>query len=82
MAKISLDVLIVSKMPFLRDSALEKELHQITRLLYNVESSQNYFLATEVIDLNRFRIIRKPNKVREALSKLVSKPFVFICNKN
>ncbi len=82
MAKISRDVLIVSKLPYLSDSALEIELHRITRLLLNVESSQNYFLATEIIDLPRYRIIRKPLKVKEALHTHEAKPFVFICNKN
>lgn len=61
---------------------MELELHRITRLLHDVESSQDYFLATEIIDLPRYRIIRKPLKVKEALHRNADKPFVFICNKN
>lgn len=82
MAKISRDVLIVSKLSYLSDSALEMELHRITQLLLDVESSKNYFLATEIIDLPRYRIIRKPQKVKDALPSHAARPFVFICNKN
>jgi hypothetical protein len=82
MAKISRDVLIVSKLSYLSDSALEMELDRITRLLYDVESSESYYQAIEIIDLPRYRIIRKPLKVKEALHRQSTKPFVFICNKN
>lgn len=82
MAKVSRDVLIVSKTSYLSDVAMEMELHRITRLLHTVESSQSHLLATEILDLPRFRIIRKPLKVQEALLRQPMKPFVFICNKN
>ena len=82
MAKISRDVLIVSKLSYLSNSALEIELDRITRLLYNVETSQNYYQAIEIIDLPRYRIIKNPLKVKEALHRQPAKPFVFICNKN
>ena len=82
MAKVSRDVLIVSKTSYLSDVALEMELHRITRLLHHVESSQNYLLATEILDLPRFRVIKKPLKVKEALLRQPMKPFIFISNKN
>ena len=82
MAKISRDVLIVSKLSYLSNSALEMELDRITRLLSTVETSENYYQAIEIIDLPRYRIIRNPLKVKEALHRRPTKSFVFICNKN
>jgi hypothetical protein len=35
-----------------------------------------------LIDLNRFRIIRKPHLIIKAIRQRELKPFQFICNKN
>lgn len=36
----------------------------------------------EVLDLQRYRLIRKPNKVHQAMKERANEPFVFIVGKN
>lgn len=83
MANVSRDVLIVSRLSGISEKALEHEYRQISQLLYSVETVQNICNTTEVLDVARYKIIRKPHKVREALERRqVSKPFIFLFNKN
>lgn len=83
MAKVSRDVLIVSRLSAMSERALEQEYQRVSRLLYSVENLQNACVATEIHDLARYKIIRKPFKVLEAVRKhQTSKPFVFLFNKN
>lgn len=82
MAKVSRDVLIVSKLSYLSDQASEKEYLRILPLLSKVETLQAACISTEVIDVARYKIIKKPSKVLELIRKRQHKPFVFVFNKN
>ena len=83
MEKVSRDVLIVSKLSVLSEKALEQEYQHISQLLHNVETLQMTCIATEIHDLSRYKIIRKPHLVLDALKKRqTAKPFVFLFNKN
>ncbi len=83
MANVSRDVLIVSRLSGMSEKALEQEYRRVTKLLYSVESLQNACNVSEIHDVARYKIIRKPHKVLEAIKKqLTSKPFVFLFNKN
>ncbi len=44
--------------------------------------SKKYAASLEVIDLQKYRVIKKENKVRAALADSVNMPFVFFVGKN
>jgi hypothetical protein len=46
------------------------------------EISKNYLQAIEVIDLQRYKILRKQSKVSDALENRAETPFVFFVGKN
>lgn len=76
------DLLFVSKYSTLSDLEMEKEMQLLNQLLYGVESMSTSALVNEVIDLNRYKIIRKPWQVARAIRQKSNKAFVFIYNKN
>lgn len=82
MAKVSRDVLIVSKLSNISEQELEKEFYSLLPLLGKVETMESHCRATEIIDIARYKITRKPSKIMEALRKRSHKPFVFVFNKN
>jgi hypothetical protein len=47
-----------------------------------VAMNRSYIPAIEVADLQCYRIIKQPNKVRIALAQRFDVPFVFILSKN
>ncbi len=44
--------------------------------------NKNHVASLEVIDLQRYKVIKKKNKVRAALNDAVNTPFVFFVGKN
>lgn len=60
----------------------ESTVEQLHHLLYVVETSNNLFLAHEVININKRKIYRKRHHVISILDKAELKPFVFLCNLN
>ncbi len=45
-------------------------------------NSKNYASSLEVIDLQQYKVIRQPHKVRVALRERLHIPFVFVVCKN
>jgi len=76
------DLLVLTKKDSMNQAELEHEIELLNGLFYLVESSNSVCLANEVIDINRYRIIRKLRTVRKILDEPIMKPFVFISNKN
>ncbi len=77
------DLLVLAKRDDSDPEALEQEVELLNELLYHVENMDVFCTVNEVIDINRYKIIRKPAaivKVFQARREL--KPFVFINNKN
>lgn len=62
------------------DNAIE--LDYLHKLLYETESTFNICIAHEVIDLNKYTIIKKPLLVQHAIAERLHKSFVFISCKN
>ena len=79
---VNRDLLVVSKQAQLNDDALQHEIEVLNELLYDVEMPQNLALACEIINVNRYRIIRKPEEVSRVLNEKVFPSFVFVFNKN
>jgi hypothetical protein len=76
------DLLVLTKKESMNQAELEHEIELLNSLFYLVESSNTVWLANEVIDINRYKIIGKLRMVRKILSEPIMKPFVFISNKN
>lgn len=76
------DLLVLSKKVSQDPIALEHEVELLHELLYQVEALSNFCLATEVIDVNRYRIISKPFIIEQIIRENNLKPFQFFFNKN
>lgn len=76
------DILVVSPTATLSERHMQQELRQLNEILLSVESLRTNAIMHEVIDLNRYKIIRKPAEVSKTLLDRNLKPFIFICNKN
>lgn len=76
------DLLVLIKDEFKNEQAIENELEQLNELLHTTETMDNYCIAYEVIDLNKYKIFNQYKKIVQVLSQKQLKPFQFICNKN
>jgi hypothetical protein len=76
------DLLVLIKNDSVSEAAMEHEITLLNNLLYSVESIHSFCIANEVIDVNKYKIIKKPHLIQQAIRDKSHKPFVFICNKN
>ena len=76
------DLLVLFKDEFKNEQAIEIELEKLNDLLHSTETIENYCIAYEVIDLNKFKIYHQRKKIVEVIMQERLKPFQFICNKN
>ena len=76
------DLLVLMKDEGLDKDAMENELEQLNQLLLYFETMDNFCLAHEVFDLNKYKIIRQPATIQKLINQPELKSFVFICNKN
>ena len=68
------DLLVLVKDAQLDKDAIEFELEQLNQLLYVFETVDNFCVAHEVFDLNKYKIIHNAKTIRETMN--------FISNKN
>ena len=76
------DLLVLSKNNSADQREMELEVAKLHDLLFHKESLENFCIANEIIDLNKYKIIDNPDKIRKIISKNKMKPFEFINNKN
>lgn len=76
------DLLVVHKWADDDASAMQEAIEHLNTLLNGVENIGNSALATEVIDLNRYRIYHNYSAVVQHLQQRHQKPFVFLVNRN
>jgi hypothetical protein len=76
------DLLVLMKDECLDEDAMENELEQLNRLLFYFETMDNFCLAHEVFDMNKYKIIHQPQVILKIINQPEVKPFVFVCNKN
>ena len=76
------DLLLLFNHELMTPKALELELSRLHVLLYNIDSSENVANSCELIDLNRYKIIKNYIEVRNYLRSRQKKPFVFLNNRN
>ena len=76
------DLLVLSKRVSFDQQKLEHEVELLEAILMNIETTRNLCLFSEVIDVNRYKIIKKPYKIEKIVKQGELKPFQFLYNKN
>lgn len=64
------------------EKAIELEVARLNKLLYTVESHEHICTASELIDLNRYRITRNHRAILALIREKSVKPFLFLNNLN
>ena len=82
MNKDNRDLLVLFRNEFLSNHSMEQQVTQLHKLLYTVESLDNFVKCHEIIDLNKYTVIRKPAVIRAFVRLPPTKAFVFLFNKN
>ena len=76
------DLLVLVKDEFPSELSIEYELEQLNEILFRTETIENFCIANEVFDLNRYMIIEDHKRLVRIFGQQELKPFQFICNKN
>jgi hypothetical protein len=76
------DLLVLSRKASTDQRGLELEIEMLHNLLFTAESIENFCIANEIIDINRYKVICEPLKIQKIISKNRIKAFQFINNKN
>lgn len=76
------DLLVLTKKETMNPEELEHEVELLVDLLHHVEQLDAFCIANEIIDINRYKIIRKAHLIKQAVRDKNLKPFVFISNNN
>ena len=76
------DLLVLMKDEFATEQFMEQELEQLNSLLFHYETMDNFCIAHEVFDVNKYKIIRKSKTIQRIARQQELKPFQFLCNKN
>ena len=76
------DLLVLVKDEFLNKEEIEFEVEQLHSLLFRFETMDNFCVAHEAFDLNRYKVLHSFKTIQKLINQKEPKPFVFICNKN
>ena len=76
------DLLVFTNKDSMDQHELERHIEFLNNLFYSVETSNAAFIANEIIDVNRYKVITNPRHVSAVLQSPELKPFVFVSNKN
>jgi hypothetical protein len=82
MNNINRDLLVMFNQELMSPKAIEHEVELLHEMLYHVERMENLVIAHEVIDLNKYKVVKKYAVVREAIRMHELKPFLFLNCKN
>jgi hypothetical protein len=76
------DLLVLVKDEYASERFMEQELEQLNDLLFHCETVDNFCVAHEVFDMNRYKIVRSSKSLRQIARQQEMKSFQFLCNKN
>ena len=76
------DLLVLFNQELMTPQSIEHEVELLHQLLYTIERLENLIIAHEIIDLNKYRVIKKPMQLRKLIRQQQLKPFVFLNCKN
>lgn len=70
------------KHELMKPQDMEREVAHLHELLFHIEQSDNIAKAHEIIDLNKYKVIRKAVIVKDYIRSKKEIPFVFLNNRN
>jgi hypothetical protein len=76
------DLLVLVKDEYASERFMEQELEQLNDLLFLYETIDNFCVAHEVFDMNKYKIVRNQKSLRQIARLQELKSFQFLCNKN
>lgn len=76
------DLLVLTGEKTMNEQELEVQVRFLNDLLYNVEKTNAFCAANEILDVNKCRIVQKPHLVQQIINNDALPPFVFINSKN
>jgi hypothetical protein len=77
------DLLVMFRQRSMTQQDIDREVMQLNNLLFTTERLDNFVAAHEVLDLNKYKIVKKAVEIKKMIrQKKLSKPFVFFSNKN
>ena len=82
MNRINRDLLVLFNQELMSPQALENEVELLHELLYTVERLDNLVTAHEIIDLNKYKIVKNISTLRKVIRLQELKPFIFLSCKN
>jgi hypothetical protein len=82
MNKSNRDLLVLFKQELMTPQAIEHELDSLHELLFDVERIDNFVSAHELIDLNKYKIIKTDFDIKRVIRSRKESPFVFLNNVN
>ena len=82
MKKPHRDLLVLIKDDSQIPHSIDVEVEMLHEMLFHVETIDNLCKASEIIDLNKFKIISKHSFITKILKQRELKPFQFVNNKN
>lgn len=82
MKKSKRDLLVLFRHEMMNQTAIQKEIGSLNELLYHVERVDNFVVAHELININRYKILNTPFEIKKHIRSRKEHPFVFLNNKN
>ena len=76
------DLLVLVKDEFANEKFMEQELDKLNDLLFHYETLEGFCVAHEAFDINKYKVVRKPQSLQKIVRQKELKPFQFIFNKN
>ena len=76
------DLLVLFNQELMTPQSIEHEVELLHQMLYTIERIENLVIAHEIIDLNKYKVINRPLKLRKLIRQKELKPFVFLNCKN
>ena len=76
------DLIILRKEALPNQQSIEQEVASLNFLLQSVEASSHFCDSFELIDLNKFKVIKKSHVLSIAVKSNKKKPFEFLINCN
>lgn len=76
------DLLVMFNQEIMSPQAIETQVSLLHQMLFGVERLDNFITAHELIDLNKYKIIRTPVSIRNWVKRRKYPAFVFLNNLN
>ncbi len=82
MKKFTRDLLLLKHKHNAGGKSIQREINQLNELIHQLETSRNYYVAYELIDVNRYKVLHDQVSISKALKPRGLKPFQFLINRN